>query len=189
MRLKVTCGITAVVMSLIPVLLQAQEAGGAQDVMFEYGLEGTAGVKFFFGRLEGWYFGAKVPVVDPDADKVQWSSAMAETTLRDEFQGYSRGQYLGFNAGYGLSSGDRGIVFYGGVSALRCKQFRVYKSSLASMAYRDYYVQDRVRTRYKLGIVIGVYQRLRVPYLGLGFNTATSRFFFSIGWPVWNMFG
>lgn len=189
MRLKVICGITAVVMSLIPVSLQAQEAGGVQDVMFEYGLEGTAGVKVFLGRLEGWYFGAKVPVLGPDADKVQWSSSMAETTLQDEFQRYSRGQYLGFNVGYGLSSGDRGFVLYGGISALRSKHYRVYKSSLASMAYRDYYVLDRVRTRYRIGIVIGVYQRLRVPHLGLGYSTGTRRFFFSVGWPVWNMFG
>ena len=57
MRPKLVYGCVVTVLLLSPVSLLAQDAGRVQDVMFEYGFEGTAGVRLFFGRLEGWYIG------------------------------------------------------------------------------------------------------------------------------------
>ena len=188
MYLKVARGIALTILLLLPSSINAQTDLPLADVNFEYGLEGTAGAKFFFGQLQGFFCGLKISVLGPGGDKVHWSSAMAETVNLDVFKGYSRPQYLGFNAGGHLSSGIRGVVIYGGFALLRSKEYRTYQSTHASMGYRDYYVLDRIRKKYIPGVLIGLYQRTRLPHVGLGYSSATSRIFISIGWPVPDMF-
>lgn len=152
------------------------------DITAEYENPDIFGFKVHFKRNYRIFIGGKLTFHVPNGKKYEWSQSRAETFYDSDFQGYSKKQSYGLNAGIGSMVLSESFFIYCGLGFLYSTRYRQYYDNTFTDFSREYYIEDGKKTELIFDAIIGAYFRIDRVLLTFGYSSASEGYMFGLGY-------